>query len=224
MLNPELFRPSPWDRAVFNMPCHEILRPDRDALLLAAATPGHYTVKIDPLADKSALHEYGFYYADSLVEPCCSAERFIAHPHPAVHADRDAPLDELLPMCEQSFRHGRFHRDFNLSQEAADRRYQQWLAQLHAAGQVFALRYDDRVAAFIAFSGGNLLLHAIAESFRGRRLGKYLWSTAIARLIDDGETEIRSSISATNLAALNLYISLGFRFDHAIDVYHRLTR
>jgi ribosomal protein S18 acetylase RimI-like enzyme len=45
-----------------------------------------------------------------------------------------------------------------------------------------------------------------------------------AELARQGAPELTSSISATNLAALNLYVSLGFRFRNPVDVYHRVIR
>jgi len=224
MLNTKHFKHAPWDESVFKTPCYEIIDPNTQVLQESASHTGHYTIKIDPLADKTLLHRFGFYYTDTLIEPYCNQDRFIAHTHPNVSIDTDCPLNELLPMCDNSFLHGRFHRDFNLPRAQADQRYKQWLAQLHATGHVFALRHNHDLAGFIAYSGGKLLLHVIDAPFRGRGLAKYMWSAVIQQLFHDGKKEIRSSISAANLAVLNLYISLGFRFDKAQDIYHKKTR
>jgi hypothetical protein len=45
-----------------------------------------------------------------------------------------------------------------------------------------------------------------------------------ADLARQGARELTSSISATNLAAANLYRALGFRFRNPIDIYHRVVR
>jgi len=224
MLTTKHFKHAPWDESVFNTPCYEIVEPNAHALQESTAHTGHYTVKVDPLADKTLLHRFGFYYTDTLIEPYCNQDRFVAHAHPEVSIDTDSELHELLPMCDNSFVHGRFHRDFNLPREQADQRYKQWLGQLHATGQVFILRYQHDLAGFIACDDGKLLLHVIDAPFRGQGLAKYMWSAVIEQLFLHGEQEIRSSISAANLAVLNLYISLGFRFDKAQDIYHIQTR
>lgn len=223
MLNPEYFKASPWDESVFNMPCYEIIDPNAQALHATSTHRGHYTVKVDPLADKALLHQFKFYYTDTLIEPYCKQAHFIIHPHPDVSITKDCSLSELLSMCDNSFLHGRFHRDFNLPKTQADQRYKQWLGQLHAKQHVFALYYTGLLAGFIACDHGNLLLHVIDRRFRGRGLAKYMWSAVIEELFKQGEQEIRSSISAANLAVLNLYASLGFRFDRAQDIYHKLT-
>ena len=219
----DTLRPSPWDTAVFGMPCHEVTEYSDQALAEACATPGHHSIKVDPLVDKALLQQHGFYYTDTLLQPTCNAAQFIDHPHAGAAIDAGVALEALSPMCRNSFLHGRFHRDFNLPSEAADRRYMQWLGQLHARGAVFGLIFEDELAGFIAHDAGALVLHALADGFRGRGLAKYLWSVACRRLFAAGETRLSSSISATNLAVLNLYASLGFRFGHAQDIYHRLV-
>ncbi|WP_018295292.1 GNAT family N-acetyltransferase [Mariprofundus ferrooxydans] len=217
-------QPTPWDSAAFGIDCFEITRPDDATLCKASETTGHYTVKIDPLADKQLLHEYGFYYTDTLIEPACTRENWLPQPDLSASADRDITLEELLPMCDHSFLHGRFHRDFNLAPMLADARYKQWLGQLHQAGNVFALRHSGELAGFIAADNGNLLLHTIAPSHRGRGLARGLWTAVISDIFHAGVTTVRSSISAANMPVLNLYASLGFRFEHPVDIYHKLTR
>jgi hypothetical protein len=54
-------------------------------------------------------------------------------------------------------------------------------------------------------------------------MAKFLWTPVCQALFDAGASEIVSSISAANLAVVNLYSSLGFRFRNAVDIYHRLT-
>ncbi|MDX8391361.1 MAG: GNAT family N-acetyltransferase [Mariprofundaceae bacterium] len=219
----EGLHPSGWDTAVFGMPCFDITDYNHAVLAHAAATPGHYSIKVAPLADKALLHRYGFYYTDTLVEPACTAERLIAHPHPQANIDPDVALQALLPMCRQTFVHGRFHRDFNLPAEASDRRYMQWLEQMHREDTVLGLNFEGELAGFIAVRNGALLLHAVAASFRGRGLAKYMWTAACRYLFTQGAIELSSSVSAANLPVLNLYASLGFRFRAAVDVYHRLS-
>jgi len=68
------------------------------------------------------------------------------------------------------------------------------------------------------------VLHALGAKHRGRGLARHLWSAVCAELARQGALELTSSISATNLAALNLYVSLGFRFRNPVDVYHRVIR
>lgn len=211
----------PWDSAALGCDAWELASAEPKVLAQARA-PGHYTVRVDPRADKHALHEIGFYYCDTLVEPFCAAGEFKPQPHPAAGISRDTALEPLLAICRGAFQHGRFHRDFNVERARADLRYENWLRALHAAGKVYGLTWENEIAGFIAHEGGKLVLHALGEKHRGRGLARYLWSAVCVDLARQGEGELTSSISATNLAALNLYVSLGFRFRNAVDVYHRV--
>jgi ribosomal protein S18 acetylase RimI-like enzyme len=66
------------------------------------------------------------------------------------------------------------------------------------------------------------VLHALGANHRGRGLARHLWSAVCADLARQGAEELSSSISVSNLAALNLYASLGFRFRNPVDVYHKV--
>lgn len=212
-----------WDSAVFGRDCFEIDGFDADALQEAARRPGHYTIRVDALAPKALLHRHGFYYCDTLVEPFCTHGRFTGHADARAQFSRDSALDAVLKICHGAFSHGRFHRDFHLSAAQADLRYDNWLRQVHAAGNVYGLIFEGQSAGFIAVDGGRLVLHAMAAEFRGRGIAKYLWTAVCTDLYRQGHAELGSSISAANVAAVNLYATLGFRLRRPVDVYHRWT-
>lgn len=216
-------KPVPWDRTAFGCECYELADADAATLAAALAQPGHYTVKVDPLADKRALHEAGFYYCDTLIEPWCVPRALAVFDDAASGLDLAPALAPLAAICRSAFAHGRFHRDFNLEPARADRRYENWLGQLHAEGRVIGLTHAGKPAGFIAHVDGALVLHALGEAWRGRGLAKYWWSATARHLFAQGCGEVRSSISSANLAVLNLYASLGFRFRKPLDVYHRMV-
>ncbi len=220
----ELLKSTPWDTAVFGMPTWELNGYSEAALQQAENTPGHHTLKVDPLANKSLLHQYGFYYCDTLIEPHCRVDRLQRQLHPDATVAKSVDAEQALAICHGAFEHGRFHRDFNLPRAAADLRYDNWLRQLLEAGQVYGLYWRQELAGFIGYSSNNLLLHAVAQHYRGRGLSKYWWSAVCEDLLTTGCNEVRSSVSAGNLAVLNLYVSLGFSFSHPQDIYHRMTK
>lgn len=219
-----MIKETPWDTAAFGIHTAEISEYSEAALRQAARTPGHYTIKVDPLADKRLLHEHGFYYCDTLIEPHGTAQKLKPAAHPHATISRQADWEKLMDLCHGAFAHGRFHRDFNLDKARADLRYDNWLRQLHDKGDVYGLYWHGELAGFIAYAGNNLVLHAIADSQRGKGRAKYWWSAVASELFAAGHAEVKSSISAANLAVLNLYASLGFSFRHPLDVYHRLVR
>ncbi|MBI4189601.1 MAG: GNAT family N-acetyltransferase [Betaproteobacteria bacterium] len=216
-------RSTPWDKVAFGVDCFELADASPELLELALTTPGHYTVRVDPPASKQALHRYGFYYCDTLIEPWCTPQRLARCAHDDIAIDGAPALDSLIGICHGAFPRGRFHRDFNMDTKRADTRYDNWLRELHRDGKVYGLLYRGELAGFIARSGDSLVLHAMSECYRGKGLAKYFWSMLCARLFAEGLPEIRSSISAANLAALNLYAALGFRFRNPTDVYHRMV-
>jgi len=219
----QLIKETPWDTETFGMSTWELTEYSVKALQQAAQTVGHYTLKVDPLADKRLLHEFGFYYCDTLIEPHCNAARLRSVQHPEVNISRDIDFEQALAICHGAFAYGRFHRDFNLPKAAADLRYDNWLKQLHEAQQVYGLYWQGLLAGFIGYSANSLVLHAVAEKYRGKGWAKYWWSAVCGELLVTGHHEVMSSISATNLAILNLYSSLGFSFRNPQDVYHRMT-
>jgi len=218
-----LIKPTPWDTTAFGIPTWELAEYSEDALQQAAQTAGHFTLKVDPLADKRLLHEHGFYYCDTLIEPRCDTTRLRVVSHQDAMISKDVDTTKIMAICHGAFSHGRFHRDFNLSKAAADLRYDNWLKQLLEAGQVYGLHWEGVLAGFIAHSGNNLVLHALAEPYRGKGWSKYWWSSVCSELLRTGHSEVKSSISSTNIAVLNLYASLGFSFSKPQDVYHRMA-
>jgi GNAT superfamily N-acetyltransferase len=215
-----LIKPTPWDTGAFGISTWELLEYSDAALQQAAQTPGHHTIKVEPLADKGLLHEHGFYYCDTLIEPHCNAARLRTVQHLDATISKEVDVQKVLAICHSAFAHGRFHRDFNLSEAAADLRYDNWLKQLLEARQVYGLYWQGTLAGFIGYSGNGLVLHAVKEQYRGKGLSKYWWSAVCSELLAIGYDEVKSSISASNIAVLNLYASMGFSFSSPQDIYH----
>jgi len=216
-----LIKPTPWDSAAFGMPTFELTEYSAAALEAASHTPGHYTVKVDPLADKALLHAYGFHYCDTLLATSGSAARLPdLVPPPGLRVSKEVDPAAVLAICHGAFSHGRFHRDFLLPRERADLRYDNWLSQLLDARNVYGLFRDDELGGFIGVNGASLVLHAVAPSMRGQGLAKYWWHAVIRALFAAGHPTVTSSISASNVAVVNLYASLGFSFLDPLDIYH----
>lgn len=214
---------TPWDSKVFGIDTFEIKHVSEEILNQVLKIPGHFTVKVDPLSSKKLLHDYCFYYCDTLIEPYCSAERFIFYEHDKISISKNIVVDDLINISHGAFTHGRFHRDFNLDKQLSDVRYDNWLRELNDKGNCFGLIYEEEVAGFLGVNENKIVLHALSNKYKGKGLAKYFWSIACKELFDFGFTEIESSISAANIPVLNLYASLGFRFRNPCDIYHKLN-
>lgn len=221
---PDGLSPTPWDEKVFGFPTWEVNNPVEAVLAELATHPGHYTLKVDPLSSKELLHRFGFYYCDTLLEPYADRKQFVVVHHDQVSIDLNPNKDDILKISHGAFRHGRFYRDFNLDPALVDRRYDQWTSQLCDEKNVFGIKFAGELAAFFGLNENKMVLHAVAAHFQGKGLAKYLWSHACCELFTRGHNELNSSVSASNLAIVNLYASLGFRFRKSLDVYHRMVR
>lgn len=218
-----LIKETPWDATAFGLPTWELTEYSEAALQLAKQTSGHCTIKVDPLANKQLLNQYDFYYCDTLIEPRCNAARLRRFQHPDATISKDFDADLILQIGHSAFEHGRFHRDFNLPKYAADLRYDNWLKQLLEAKQVYGLYWKGKLAGFIGYTNSSLVLHALAKQQRGKGRAKFWWTAVCVELLANGYDEINSSISASNLGALNLYASLGFSFFNPKDIYHHIS-
>jgi GNAT superfamily N-acetyltransferase len=221
--SPEDVMKTPWDSRALGMDTYEILALGKEAMEEIASLRGHFTVRVEPRVPRDILHANGFYYCDTLIEPYCEPSRFIYFGHEKASLSRDVPLDRLIAISHGAF-YGRFHRDFNIPKHLADLRYDLWLRDLYAEGNVFGLMFENDLAGFLAYSGHKICLHALHHAYRGKKLGKYLKGAACKELFASGHQELISSISASNLPVLNLWASLGFRFRKSLDIYHKLVK
>lgn len=215
---------TPWDAKPFGIDTYELTDDAKETLEETAGVPGHFTVKVDPLSSKNHLHDYGFYYCDTLLEPYCKRKQFQPFEDENISLSEGIEKKSLLEISDGAYHHGRFHRDFNLKKEKADTRYDRWLAQLYDENRVWGLLYGDEVAGFFAFHDDHVLLQALKDEYQGRGLSKYFWTTACQSLFSKGYDELSTSISACNLVMLNLVSALGFRFKGAVDVYHKFNQ
>lgn len=215
-----------WDSIVFGIDTYEIKSVSDEILNSLAKLKGHFTVRIDPLSPhKRLLYRHGFYYCGTLIEPYCSREafRYFTLSNGGIRISRKVPIEELIKISHGAFSYDRFHRDFNIKRKLADLRYDKWLKKLYEANHAFALIFNNKCISFFGYKRNKIVLHAISNEYRGKGLAKYLWSAACKELFKIGHKELVSSISATNLAAVNLYSSLGFRFRNPVEIYHKLV-
>lgn len=212
------------DTEIFGFDFYEITKYSEEIIEYVSKIPGHYTIKVDPLASKRYLQQANFYYCDSLIEPFITRNKLKISKNCDSSVSEEVDLSALLPICKNAFVHGRFHRDFNLDSGKADLRYQKWLITLYENGAVYGLFWKKDLAGFVAYDDNLLVLHAVSASFRGKGLAKYWWVSVCEKLFEKGFEELRSSVSTTNSAVMNLYSSLGFSFRNPKDIYHMVVR
>ncbi|MCP3027893.1 GNAT family N-acetyltransferase [Halobacillus sp. A5] len=221
----DYLRPTPWDVRNFHIDTFEVMSLEEEALLETDEREGHYTIKIEPFDNPKRLLEHGFYYVDTLIEPVCERNKLNMFDQEGTMVSTGYDRASILTIAEETFAHGRFHRDFNIPNEQADQRYMNWVSDLIDKEQIYALKFNEEIAGFYGFEKENVLLLGMSKNYRHKGLAKAFTSQACRKHMEDSMlTELRTSVSAANVASLNLFHTLGFRLESAKDIYHKLNR
>lgn len=219
----KFLEPTPWDKRTFNIETYELTASHEEALKATDEHEGHFTLKVDPLENPQKIIKHGFYYMDSLIKPVCQEQNFKPIQGDKVELSQNYNKREILAIAEEAFIHGRFHRDFNVSNSLANKRYMRWVADLMEENNLFSLLFDGELAGFYGFKDDKVLLLGIKRKFQGKGLAKPFTSMGCHRQFSSGYSMLHTSISAANVASLNLFYSLGFKLKKTVDVYHKLN-
>lgn len=142
---------------------------------------------------------------------------------PAENADRML----LADMAGSVFKYGRFHQDPALGSKLGDRRYKAWLLnafelphqmvlKCHLGSKIiafFVVEYPEQGHCFWSLTG-------LAPGMQGKGLGKRVWQKMMRLHQQEGIETITTSISSHNIAVMNLYVSLAFRFPVPYATFH----
>ena len=144
---------------------------------------------------------------------------------PAMSAD----LPEIEAIAGSAFGTGRYLLDWRLNPAHSHLRYRNWVRSSAASPNHEVLKgslHDEIIGFFViekrADNSVYWHLTAMAKHRQGQGLGKKLWQAFAMRAWCDGTSRIETTISAHNLAVMNLYARLGFRFDTAQMTLHWL--
>jgi GNAT superfamily N-acetyltransferase len=234
---------TPWDSALLGSPALNIATisvcgpsADREfaAFERARAACGSRFVACRLPADRHAesmlLESAGFRFIEMVCQPVLAdLEPTALPPHQPLEV---APctaddVESVEAIAGAAFRHERFHADPRLPRGIGDDRYRNWVrsSMTHPRQRLHVLREAGRPVAFFvteALDDGTTYWHlnAVAPGAQGRGIGRRAWLTMIARAAHEGATRVRSSIVLRNLRVLNLYASLGFRFEAPSMTFH----
>ena len=140
---------------------------------------------------------------------------------------RPQDLPALAAVASSAFETGRWHVDPRVGAAASGRRYAHWVRRSLAGGsqQVLLVRDGAGVAGFFIvedLDDGSSYWHltAVSPTHQGRGWGRRLWASMIRRHAAAGRQAVRTTIAARNLAVVNLYARLGWRFDDCQMSFH----
>lgn len=249
-LAPDVFvrlRDTPWDARAFGRPTRDIAdlglaceagkaaSLDDDLFrgldgLLAADRIGLVTARVtaDRRAAIGRLQEAGFRYVETAYR---LGLRNLSRYEPPPRITRRVVLREaasadhaaLIEQAADSFRYGRFAEDPQIDPDRNRRRQIDWMEGLLAGrATVWVAEVDGGPGAFMALriegSEADLILAGTKPKLG--ILAYPLWISVIERLRAEGIERARTMISAANLGVVNLYGTLGFRFEEALVGLH----
>lgn len=203
--------------------------------LFAAKAAGirHVSVRLD-CGDDGAIHElerHGFLNVDALatfgIQLQALGERSVpGHPGDPVRLVAVSETERIGEIAAESFCHGRFHADPDISPEAVRGLYRQWAVACCegiAADAVLVAGDQDGVRGFVACSmlpdtaaflqrpAGTIVMIATTTGARGRGVGSRLVAGATAWFKQQGAAAIEVGTQLSNIRAARLYERCGFR-------------
>lgn len=217
--------PTPWDRRNFPIDTYQLTEYSEAALKETDQVEGHFTMKVDPLVNKALLHQYGFYYTDTLTDLVVTHDRFFAEKATdAVTFSKDYPAGEVLAIAEEAFQGGRYHRDFQVPDHLADLRYRNWVKDLIEQERILVYKQAGQVDGFFAYKDDDVLLMAMHQRVRGKGFAIPFAAACIKEQFARTEAErLTAPISPRNMASMNVFIGLGFNIGGCVDIYHKVN-
>jgi RimJ/RimL family protein N-acetyltransferase len=135
--------------------------------------------------------------------------------------------EHLTALARRSIQIGRFHQDPRVNGASSGRRYSQWVRRAFENPNQRVLkcvRAGDIVGFFVVETsepGGRFWsLIGFDPEFAGRGLGYSTWTAMLRYHQLEGVQKITTSISSHNVAVMNLYVKLGFRFSEPQITLH----
>jgi ribosomal protein S18 acetylase RimI-like enzyme len=129
---------------------------------------------------------------------------------------------KIMECARESFSDDRFHMDPNCHKELADLRFFNWAKDLidNPEVEIYIAVLGEDVVGFLAQKQGNLILAGFMSSYTGKGLGEFLWLESLSNMMTHGLEHATTRISANNVAVLNLYARLGFKFRNPAAMFH----
>jgi RimJ/RimL family protein N-acetyltransferase len=225
----------PWDSDIFGFPVAQIsemrvLDPgiarsdlvpfqawlDQESIHLASCRLPH-----DRLHESMLLEQIGFRFVEMVLHPhLADLQAYPCAPQNlSVELADSADLPAIEAIAANAFGHERFHADPRLDRRLADHRYLVWVRNSHGhpTQRLYKISDGPDLVAFFVTENkpdGCCYWHltAISPAFQGRGYGKRVWREMLHHHQREGMARIATTIAARNTPVLNLYASLGFRF------------
>jgi len=176
---------------------------------------------LDQLRASMFLEANGFRFIEVVLHPTLSNLQSMSIPEDglSVAFAQESDLPALQDIAEHAFRHERYHVDPRLDSRLGDVRYSRWVGNSlrHPVQRLLKIEDGERlVALFLVESrdDGSAYWHltAVSPTCQGLGIGYRVWRSMLRYHQAQGCVGLTTTISARNVAVLNLYAKLGFRF------------
>lgn len=232
----------PWDSAVFGFPVAQIhtldlIEPigatseydafrrwlDAEGIRIVSCRLPH-----DRLRESMFLESHGFRFVEMVLHPKIDNIQALDLPEEnlTVASASKADVPELAEIAERAFSHERYHVDPRLNRKLADVRYGRWVKNSldHLTQRLLKITDGGRLLAFflVELQDRSAYWHltAVAPEWQGRGYGLRIWQAMIRHHRAEACQQVATTISARNVAVLNLYAKLNFRFTPPEMTFH----
>jgi GNAT superfamily N-acetyltransferase len=233
----------PWDRDVFGFPVVQIL--DLEVIESHGATRDYadFQAWLDmgrvrivssrlphhKLRESMFLEANGFRFVEMVLHPILENVQSLNIPRNdlliALAEESDLPF--LQDIAEHAFHHERYHVDPRLNPRLGDLRYGRWVRNSlgHPDQRLLKITDGERLVALFlveARAGRTAYWHltAVSPTWQGSGYGYRVWQAMLRHHQAEGCESLLTTISARNVAVLNLYAKLGFRFRPPEMTFH----
>ena len=182
------------------------------------------------LVETGFLESVGFRYIELNFRPHITdiSRRDLGRPD-GIRIEPALPSDEpaIAEIAAQIFDTGRLHLDPFIGAEIGNRRYRAWVVNAfrNPDQQVLKCLLEGRIVGFFVVEGPVSdqrfwSLIGLAPGLGGQGLGRRVWQAMLRWHRDEGVSEVSTSMSSHNIAMMNLYVGLGFRFPAPSTTLH----
>jgi RimJ/RimL family protein N-acetyltransferase len=181
------------------------------------------------LRESMFLEANGFRFIEMVLHPALENLQSLKIPQDdlLVTAAGEPDLPLLQDIAEHAFRHERYHVDPRLDPKIGDLRYRRWVGNSlgHPAQRLLKITDGERLVALFLVEARDdrsayWHLTAVSPAWQGSGYGQRVWRTMLRYHQAQGCEGLMTTISARNVAVLNLYAKLGFRFRPPEMTFH----
>lgn len=240
-----IYRETPWDTKVFGFKTNEILEikyKNVDNLVKLVKLFDEENIKnnikftyarvdANNKALRKIIQDFNFYYAETSLDMVIrDIQRYdfisvFGKELPLIIPD-EKDFEEIKNIAKMSFDYGRFHEDYNISEEKAQNRYYFWIDDLKKRNKFLVYKNKNIVESFLAYqpSKKNKDIRLILAGSKKDKafLSIYFWASFMAYFQKLGYVKINAVISASNISIIRLYFKLNFFVEKTTVGFHKL--